>query len=87
MVYSAHMRPIFPYSCSIEGKYIHIGVGSDVACSTLIGNARASVGGTGNKTIPRFFVYFYILSNQKIIMPALGSVGESYKGVNAYEKG
>ena len=33
--------------------YFHIGVGSDVVCSTLIGNARASVGGIGNKTIPR----------------------------------
>ena len=35
--------------------YIHIGVGSDVVCSTAIGNARASIRGTDNRTIPRFF--------------------------------
>ena len=28
--------------------YIHIGVGSDVVCSTFIGNTRASVRGTDN---------------------------------------
>ena len=33
---------------SVEGYYIHIGVGSDVVCSTLIGNARASVRGIDN---------------------------------------
>ena len=36
-------------------KYIHIGVGSDVVCSTAIGNARASIRGTDNRTISRFF--------------------------------
>ncbi len=30
--------------------YIHIGVGSDVVCSTTMGNARASNRGTDNKT-------------------------------------
>lgn len=35
---------------------IHIGVGSDVVCSTLIGSARASMCGMDNRTIPRFFV-------------------------------
>ncbi|GEM_PF-46008 len=40
--------------------YIHIGVGSDVVCSTSIGNARASVRGMGNRTIPRFFVYVHL---------------------------
>ena len=30
------------------GYYIHIGVGSDVVCSTLIGNARASIRGMDN---------------------------------------
>ena len=34
----------------------HIGVGSDVVCSTIIGNARASVRGIDNRTIPRFFM-------------------------------
>lgn len=35
---------------------IHIGVGSDVVCSTIIGNARASVCGMDNRTISRFFL-------------------------------
>lgn len=35
--------------------YIHIGVGSDVVCSTIIGNARASVRGIDSKVVPRFF--------------------------------
>ena len=30
------------------GYYIHIGVGSDVVCSTTIGNARASIRGMDN---------------------------------------
>lgn len=34
----------------------HIGVGSNVVCSTTIGNARASECGTGNRQFPRFFV-------------------------------
>ena len=29
-------------------SYIHIGVGSDVVCSTAIGNARASIRGADN---------------------------------------
>ena len=32
----------------LKGGYIHIGVGSDVVCSTAIGNARASIRGTDN---------------------------------------
>ena len=40
------------------GKNIfHIGVGSSVVCSTTIGNARTSIRGMDNRTIPRFFVY------------------------------
>lgn len=35
---------------------IHIGVGSDVVCSTGLGNARASISGMDNRTIPRFFM-------------------------------
>lgn len=38
------------------GYVIHIGVGSDVVCSTTIGNARASIRGMDNRTIPRFFM-------------------------------
>ena len=33
--------------CSVQdGVYFHIGVGSNVVCSTTIGNARASIRGT-----------------------------------------
>ena len=41
---------------SLYGNGFHIGVGSDVVCSTIIGNARASVRGIDNRTIPRFFM-------------------------------
>ena len=34
---------------------MHIGVGSNVVCSTGLGNARASVRGTGSEQFPRFF--------------------------------
>ena len=37
-------------------SYIHIGVGSGVVCSTLIGNARASVRGMDNRRFHAFFV-------------------------------
>ena len=40
----------------LYGNGFHIGVGSDVVCSTIIGNARASVRGIDNRTIPRFFM-------------------------------
>ena len=40
----------------VNGNDFHIGVGSDVVCSTIIGNARASTRGMDNRTIPRFFV-------------------------------
>ena len=39
---------------SLNGNDFHIGVGSDVVCSTIIGNARASTRGMDNRTIPRF---------------------------------
>ena len=38
----------------LYGTDFHIGVGSDVVCSTIIGNARASTRGMDNRTIPRF---------------------------------
>ena len=41
---------------SLCGHDFHIGVGSDVVCSTTIGNARASTRGMDNRTIPRFFL-------------------------------
>ena len=41
---------------SLYGNGFHIGGGSDVVCSTIIGNARASVRGIDNRTIPRFFM-------------------------------
>ena len=40
----------------LYGNGFHIGVGSDVVCSTIIGNARASTRGMDNRTIPRFFM-------------------------------
>ena len=44
------------YYIGLYGTDFHIGVGSDVVCSTIIGNARASTRGMDNRTIPRFFV-------------------------------
>ena len=38
------------------GYYIHIGVGSDVVCSTLIGNARASIRGMDNSDDSTLFL-------------------------------
>ena len=37
-------------------NYIHIGVGSSVVCSTIPGNAKASVRGTDNRQFHAFFV-------------------------------
>lgn len=34
----------------------HIGVGSNVVCSTSIGSARASVRGTDNRVVPTSFL-------------------------------
>ena len=48
---------------SLNGNDFHIGVGSDVVCSTIIGNARASVRGIDNRTIPRFFVSINMVLN------------------------
>ena len=43
--------------CRVIGVYyIHIGVGSDVVCSILIGNARASICGTDSGTTHAFFM-------------------------------
>lgn len=36
--------------------YIHIGVGSNVVCSTGLGNARAAVSGTDDRQFPRLFM-------------------------------
>ena len=40
----------------LRDNYIHIGVGSDVVCSILMGNARASVRGTDSETTHAFFM-------------------------------
>ena len=50
---------------SFYGDDIHIGVGSDVVCSTTIGSARASVCGTDNRTNSRFFVLHRVMSMTK----------------------
>ena len=42
-----------------DGAIIHIGMGSDVVCSTKIGNVRALTRGTYNRTTSRFF---YVLN-------------------------
>ena len=51
---------------SLYGCIFHIGVGSDVVCSTIIGNARASVRGIDNRTIPRFFMPILVDLTQDI---------------------
>ena len=51
-------------SWSPNGKIIHIGVGSDVVCSTIIGNARASEGGIDNRRFHALF-YVYIAINEQ----------------------
>ena len=43
------------YICIPFRKLYHIGVGSSVVCSTISGNAKASVRGTDNKQFPRLF--------------------------------
>ena len=40
------LQQVLPHSS--EMGYIHIGVGSNVVCSTAIGNARASIRGMDN---------------------------------------
>lgn len=37
-----------------HGVYFHIGVGSNVVCSTTIGNARASIRGTDDRSSHAF---------------------------------
>ena len=54
------------------GAYIHIGVGSNVVCSTTIGNARASIRGTDNRQFPRFFMLASIIENRLAFGDALG---------------
>lgn len=69
VIISIPLRPyrygLYPYGRSVSclygsygGSISHIGVGSDVVCSTGLGNARALVRGTGNKKFPRFFYAF-----------------------------
>ena len=49
-----------------DGAIIHIGMGSDVVCSTKIGNVRALTRGTYNRTTSRFFyVLNWVLSRAK----------------------
>ena len=58
-LYRSGTRGFYTYiiRCAKTGAvYIHIGVGSDVVCSTLMGSARASDRGTDNRTDSRFFM-------------------------------
>lgn len=41
--------------------YIHIGVGSSVVCSTISGNAKASVRGTDDRQFHAFFMHYLAL--------------------------
>ena len=50
MAYCVKAIGLYPY----WGKCIHIGVGFDVARSTIQGNAKVSVRGTGDEENPRF---------------------------------
>lgn len=45
---------------------IHIGVGSDVVCSTIIGNARASEGGIDNRRFHALFMSILLLTSNDI---------------------
>ena len=38
------------------GDVYHIGVGSNVVCSAVSGNAKASISGTDDRQFPRFFM-------------------------------
>ena len=42
--------------------YNHIGVGSNVVCSAIPGNAKASVRGTDDRTVPTSFLCSYDLN-------------------------
>ena len=46
-----------------HGTDYHIGVGSNVVCSTLIGNARASMRGMDNRTVHAFLCPYVKLSS------------------------
>ena len=49
MAHCAMQGVLYPY----WERCIHIGVGFDVARSTVLGIAKASIRGTGNREIPR----------------------------------
>lgn len=54
------------YAAASEGGHcIHIGVDSDVVCSTIIGNARASARGMDDGRFHAFFVSFRFDTVQK----------------------
>ena len=48
---------------SFHGKDYHIGVGSNVVCSTMIGSARAAMCGMDNGDVPRFFMLSTLFMN------------------------
>ena len=51
---------------SLNGNDFHIGVGSDVVCSTIIGNARASEGGIDNRRFHALFMSILLLTSNDI---------------------
>ena len=66
---------VFVYLGLFMGMY-HIGVGSNVVCSTSIGNARASVRGTDDKWFPRFIFLSSFTENYKQYYPSVGDLSE-----------
>lgn len=66
---------IMLFSYTPVGYYIHIGVGSNVVCSTIPGNAKASVRGTDSKEVPTLF--YALKTNLK--SPNRGTIGSIKK--------
>ena len=63
---------------SLNGSFfIHIGVGSDVVCSSGLGNARALTRGTDNRTTHAFFVSVYQVKSLTRIIIHCGSTEQN----------
>jgi len=66
--------PLFVWNeVSRGGVYYHIGVGSNVVCSTGLGNARAAVSGTGNRQFPRSS-HFVGNTFEQLLFSVLGNI-------------
>ena len=67
----------------------HIGVDSDVVCSTIMGNARASMRGMDSRTNPRFFMSLIGIDERymKTDTPALSNAISQGGGTNPPDVG